>query len=61
MADNDKKESLKRKQKDKTKKKTQEFAGSDLEAFRNEFAKKQGVKEVIIEPYNPGHPEESER
>ena len=58
----DQKGSLKKnkgKQKDKARKKTQEFASSDLEAFRNEFAKKQGVKEVIIEPYNPVHTEEN--
>merc|ERR1711862_158489 len=58
----DQKGSLKKnkgKQRDKARKKTQEFANSDLEAFRNEFAKKQGVKEVIIEPYNPVHPEEN--
>ena len=38
----DQKGSLKKnkgKQKDKNRKKTQEFASSDLEAFRNEFAK----------------------
>merc|ERR1712243_297020 len=41
------KKKKKREGKSKERKKTQEFKNSDLEAFRQDFAKKQGVKEVF--------------
>ena len=38
---------------DKEKKKNQAFSNQELEALRSNFAKTQGVKEVLVEPFKP--------
>merc|ERR1712110_791833 len=46
------------KSRDKERKKTQEFNNQELEALRKNFAKTQGVKGVIVEPFKPLNTEE---
>ena len=41
------------KNKEKESKKTQEYNNQDLDALRTEFAKKQGVEGVVVEPFKP--------
>merc|ERR1711902_63237 len=41
------------KKKEKESKKTQEYNNQDLDALRTEFAKKQGVEGVVVEPFKP--------
>ena len=41
------------KNKEKESKKTQDYNNQDLDALRTEFAKKQGVEGVVVEPFKP--------
>ena len=53
------KKQRKARSKSRDKKKPQEFNNQELEALRNNFAKTQGVKGVLVEPFKPLKTEEN--